>query len=169
MVLYSLENSIFNFSLLTTTIAFIIYNASTGRIFLGDFGSYMLSSFVAFKSIEIYVLYDIPVFLLASILIYPCFELSRSLLVRFMNKTSLMSPDNYHLHNYVYEYLLTFGFTRHLANSITGIGIAVSSSTPSLLLYFNNTSISWFYLFMLELIFFSSIYFLFYKKIIKIT
>ena len=169
MILYSLDSSIFNFSLLSTSIAFIIYNASTGRIFLGDFGSYFLSSFVAFKSIEIYILYDVPVFLLASILIYPCFEIIRSLLVRFLNKDSLMGPDNYHLHNYINDYLLSVGFTKHLANSITGIGIAVSSSLAPLLLFFNCAISSWIYLFVLELICLSTIYFLFYKKIIKIT
>ena len=149
IILYSFDSSVFNFSMLTTLTAFIIYNASTGRIFLGDFGSYLLSTIVAFKSLEIYLLFDVPVFFLASILIYPCFELIRSLLNRLANKNSLMSPDNYHLHNYVNSYLLRFKFSKHMANSMTGLGIAVISSVP-LILYFNDIVSTWLYFFMFE-------------------
>ena len=163
VVVYSLENSIFNFSMVTTLIAFIIYNSSTGRIFLGDFGSYMLSAIVAFKSIEIYKLFDVPVFLIASILIYPCFELARSLLIRFINKTSLMSPDNYHLHNYINDYLMELLGSKHSANSVTGLSISIATSMPALLVFFkydNNISV---YLFLIEMCLLSMIY-LFLKK-----
>jgi len=163
IILYSLDNSIFNFSLLTTLIAFIIYNASTGRIFLGDFGSYLLSAIVAFKSLEIYTLFDVPVFLLASILVYPCFELVRSLLFRLINRASLMSPDNYHLHNYINDYFLSCGCGRHIANSLTGLGIALTSILP-VLLYFNSDTDNWVYLFLIEILFFSTTYLYFTKK-----
>ena len=169
IILYSLDDSTFNFSLLTTIIAFIVYNASTGRIFLGDFGAYLLSSIVAFKSLEIYTLFDVPVFLLASILVYPCFEVIRSLLIRFVNKTSLMSPDNYHLHNYINDYLLSCGCSRHIANSLTGIGIAIISSLPPVLLFLNNITNDWVSLFLIEVLFLSVTYFLLQKKIIKIN
>ena len=54
LVAYSIDSSIFNFSVLTSLLAFIVFNVSTGRIFLGDFGAYFLSALVAYKCLEFY-------------------------------------------------------------------------------------------------------------------
>tara|TARA_B110000444_G_C18771561_1_gene562810 strand:+ start:212 stop:1291 length:1080 start_codon:yes stop_codon:yes gene_type:complete len=164
IILYSLDNSIFNFSILMSLIVFIIYNVSTGRIFLGDFGSYSLSALVAFKSLELYANHNISVFFLASILVYPSFEITRSLVVRFINKSSLMSPDNYHLHNYMYNFLLSFGFKKHITNSFTGLIIAVLTSGPPLLLFFSDIIFDWLCLFLIEISVLSIIYIYFTKK-----
>ena len=165
LILYSLDSSIFNFSIIMTLIAFIIYNVSTGRIFLGDFGAYSLSALVAFKSLQAQINHELPLFLLASILIYPCFEITRSLIVRFISKTSLTSPDNDHLHNYINNYLISLGLTKRLANSLTGIGLALITSGPPLLLFFSDTNTSddfWLHLFGMQIVYllFISLYFL---------
>ena len=78
---YSIDGSIFNFSVVITLLAFIIFNVFTGKIFLGDFGSYSLHR-LSFKSLEIYSKIDISVFFLSAILVYPCFEIARSLITR---------------------------------------------------------------------------------------
>ena len=104
LFLYSIDPSILYSSAIVSLMIFFIYNISTGNIFLGDFGAYFLSAFVAFSSLKIYSEYDISVFLIATILIYPCFEITRTLIVRFITKVSLMSPDNNHLHNYLHNY-----------------------------------------------------------------
>lgn len=167
LILYSLDSSIFNFSILMSLIAFIIYNVTTGRIFLGDFGSYSLSALVAFKSLEVYANHDLAIFLLASILIYPCFELIRSIIVRLFTRASLMSPDNHHFHNYINDYLLSFGFTRHVTNSMTGLGLALITSGPPLTLFFSDQDTSghfWLYCFVLQIISLLFIYLYCLKK-----
>ena len=165
--IYSLDSNPFNFSMVMCLLAFIIYNVSTGRIFLGDFGAYSLSALVALKSLQVYQNHEISVFLLASLLIYPCFELIRSLLVRFVSKASLMGPDNLHLHNYINNYLILFGFGKQLTNSITGLVLGIMTSGPSLLLYFtkyNNVDNIWVYLFLVQITVLSIIYTYFSKK-----
>lgn len=154
VIMYSLDGSIFNFSILMSLLAFIIFNVITGRIFLGDFGAYSLSALVAFKALEVYLNYKLSIFLLASILIYPCFELTRSLLVRLISKASLMSPDNDHLHNYFNDYLLSFGFKKHTTNSMTGLGLSLITSGPPLIIYFSNIETSdyfWVYFFLIQI------------------
>ena len=161
IVCFLIEPSIFYVSLIVSLLTFTIYNVSTGRIFLGDFGAYFLSAIVAFSSLNIFMNYDVSVFLFASILVYPCFELIRSLLVRFFNNKAIMSPDNNHLHNLVNHCLLSWGFSMHKANSMTGLGLALISSGPPLCMIYlkvQPTDNLWFYLLFFQLLYLSIIY-----------
>ena len=167
VVAYSLDNSVFNFSVTISLVAFIVFNVSTGRIFLGDFGSYSLSALVAFKSLEFYSKDEINIFFLASILIYPCFEITRSILLRSLKRTSLFNPDNNHLHNYMNQYLLTFKISRHLANSLTGVSIAILSTLLPVGMYFYGISIMsdlWIIVFSFQFFYLVLIYIFFKKK-----
>ncbi len=164
---YSIDGSIFNFSVVITLLAFIIFNVFTGKIFLGDFGSYSLSSLVAFKSLEIYSKIDISVFFLSAILVYPCFEIARSLIVRALKSRSIMTPDNFHFHNHVNTFFLSLGFSRNASNSITGLAIASMTSIFPIILYFVSIpldSIFWAIFFLFQLIALSLIYIFFEKK-----
>lgn len=168
VVAYSLDNSIFNFSVTISLIAFIVFNVSTGRIFLGDFGAYSLSALVAFKSLEFYSNNSVSVFFLASILIYPCFEIARSIVLRYIKKSSLFNPDNNHLHNLVNQYVLTFEISKHSANSITGLSIATLSTLPPVCLYFFGISITsdlWMTIFGFQFFYLTLIYIIFEKKL----
>jgi len=165
------DPTIFNLSITISLLVFSIYNIGTGRIFLGDFGAYLLSALVAFHSLRIYAKYNVSVFLFASILVYPCFEITRSLILRFFNQVAIMSPDNSHLHNYINKYFLSLGFNSHISNSMTGISVALFSAGPALLSCINNISVIsnwWLYLFLGQLFFLSGIYLIF-KKIHKIA
>ncbi len=167
IIAYSIDNTIFNFTVVTTLLAFIIFNVFTGKIFLGDFGAYFLSSLVAFKSLQFYSNNEVSVFFLGMILIYPCFELMRSLIIRSIKSSSVMSPDNNHLHNHINTFLLSFALSKHLSNSITGIGIAFSTTIIPMILFFSGVPINsdlWKILFLIELISLSLIYLLFEKK-----
>ena len=167
VVLYSIDQSILNFSIVISLLAFIIFNTSTGKIFLGDFGAYFLSSLVALKSLELYSKQDISVFFLASILIYPCFELTRSLLIRTMRSVSVLTPDNDHLHNYLHSLIVTNGFKKHISNSITGLGIALFTTIIPVILYFTGISVNselWKTLFLIKFTTLTFIYILFEKK-----
>tara|TARA_B000000475_G_C15964907_1_gene434589 strand:+ start:135 stop:1226 length:1092 start_codon:yes stop_codon:yes gene_type:complete len=168
LIAYDIDNTIFNLSILTTLITFILFNVSTGRIFLGDFGAYGLSALVALKSLEIYSVNEVNVFFLASILIYPCFEIVRSLILRIYNNASILSPDNLHLHNFINNYLIKKGFKNNVSNSGTGLGIAFISSIIPLSLYFSGTNLHselWEVIFIIQIIFLTAIYIFLQKKL----
>ena len=167
VVAYSLDNSIFNFSVIISLIAFIIFNVVTGKIFLGDFGAYAFSTLVALKSLEFYANNDLSVFFLGSILVYPCFEIIRSMIVRSLKKSSLMNPDNNHLHNLINTFLRSKGLPKHIANSLTGLGLAIITISAPLTLYFTGFSIEseyWRTVFIMQILFLSLIYIFFEKK-----
>jgi len=169
-LLYSLDPSIFYLSMIVSLLIFFIYNIGTGRIFLGDFGAYFLSAIAALSSIKVYAEHDVSVFLLASILIYPCFEISRSLITRFFGKVSLMSPDNNHLHNYVNDYFLFLGFSPHKSNSLTGLALAsLTSFVPFFLFFIGVSPIDdvWLILFICEFLLLCVIYLLLTKINLK--
>ena len=161
-----IDPSIPHLSIIVSLVIFMIFNIGTGKIFLGDFGAYFLSALVAFSSLKIYQEHDISVFFFATILIYPCFELTRSLIFRFINKASVMSADNNHLHNKVNHYFLSTGLNPHQANSMTGVFLSfVSTSLPTYLFY---TGVSlkddlWVGLFIFEFLLLCSIYLLLTK------
>ena len=168
--LYSLEPSIFYSSMIVSLFIFLIYNITTGRIFLGDFGAYFLSAVVAFSSLRIYAEYDVSVFLFASILIYPCFEITRSLIVRSFKKVSLMSPDNNHLHNYLNDYFLSLGLTANKSNSLTGLLLAILTSGLPIYLFMTGLKPiddTWLFLFIFEYLSLCIIYLLFSKINLK--
>lgn len=168
VVLYDIDSSNLNFSILISLVSFIIFNVATGRIFLGDFGAYFLSALIAFKSLQIYSNKQISVFFLASILIYPCFEITRSIMVRAIKNLSLMTPDNNHLHNHLNAILLDSGFSKHISNSMTGVGIAFCTTIVPIYLYFDGISINsdiWRILFLFQIIALSFIYIIFKKKL----
>ena len=155
LMLYSQYESYSYLALIIGLISFSLYNTLTGKIFLGDCGSYFLSSFIAFSSLKAYQELNFPIFLFASFLIYPCYEIIRTILTRFISSAPIMSPDNKHLHNYVNEFYLSCGFKINLSNSLTGISIAVITSIPSLYSFFilgNLDSNFWLKLFITEFI-----------------
>lgn len=170
LFLYSVSTSMLNLSLIIGLSSFIIYNITTGRIFLGDFGAYFLSSFVAFSSLTTYAQYDLPVFLFASLLVYPCFEIVRSIILRLVSGESIMSPDNKHLHNYIHDHILTYGLSRQIINSLTGVFIAVLSSGPAFYIFLTFPEIReefWIMLFVIEILLLSLTYLILSNKLNK--
>ena len=165
-----IDPSVLNLSVIISLLIFIIYNIGTGRVFLGDFGAYFLSGFVAFSSLNAYQIFDISVFFFATILIYPCFEITRSLIFRFLAKASIMSPDNNHLHNKLNNYLLLNGYSSHQSNSMTGVFLAFISSVLPTFLFISGVSYLndlWLGLFIFEFLVLSSIYLLLSKINLK--
>jgi UDP-GlcNAc:undecaprenyl-phosphate/decaprenyl-phosphate GlcNAc-1-phosphate transferase len=168
--LYVINPSIFHLSMIVSLLIFVIYNIGTGRIFLGDFGAYFLSTLVAFSCLEAYQKYEISVFFFAALLVYPCFEITRSLFFRFINKVSIMSPDNNHLHNKLNNYFLDNGSDTHQSNSMTGVFLAFISSALPTYLFVNDVKLSndlWFGLFVFQFVMLSSIYLLLSKINLK--
>ena len=165
-----IEPSVLNSSVIISLLIFIIYNISTGRVFLGDFGAYFLSALVAFLCLDAYQRNEISIFFFAAVLVYPCFEITRSLVFRILSRVSIMSPDNNHLHNKLNNYFLSNGLNLLQSNSMTGIFLACISSALPVYLFINGINYSdnlWFKLFVFEFLVLSSIYLLLTKINLK--
>jgi len=121
-------------ALVMALVVFLLFNLATGRIFLGDFGSYGLSSLVAFLALDLYARGDFTLWFLGAMLAYPCVEMMRVVTSRLARHESPFSAGNDHMHNYAYECLVQRGMQNITANSLTGIGIAlISAGMPAFL------------------------------------
>ncbi len=114
--------------LIIAIFSFALVNLCTGNIILGDFGAYGLSGLIVLSSFDLYDNYNISVWVFASILSYPCFEIVRAILYRFYKGQSLVKADNDHLHNKLFNCLLSVGQSNLVANSCTGVLLALISA-----------------------------------------
>ena len=116
------------FALIMALSIFVVFNVATGKIFLGDFGSYGLSAALAMTALVVYGTGQYTMWLLASILSYPCVELVRVFADRAIHRVSPMRAGNDHSHNYLYRMLRERGLGQVFANSMTGCAIAIGSA-----------------------------------------
>ena len=113
---------------------FFIVNITTGRIFLGDFGSYSVSGSVALSGLALYATGGISIWLLGSLVAYPCVELVRVTVSRVLKRQSPLQAGDDHLHNRLFTYVRSKVENQTVANSLTGCTIGfVSGVLPSTL------------------------------------
>ena len=62
---------------------------------------------------------------MASVLSYPCLEICRVIFSRSIRQASLMSSDDDHFHNLFYQFCTSKGIQHNVANSITGVFVAL--------------------------------------------
>lgn len=134
-VAYFETGSLFYFSLLISLIVFVIFNTSTGLMFLGDFGSYSLSCLMALVCLDLYSQGNISVWFLACLLGYPCVELVLIMSDRWRRGVSVIIADNSHLHNRLFDMLRKKGLSTLAANSWTGMSLAVISTAVPITCY----------------------------------
>lgn len=117
-----------SFSVSGSLIAFLIYNYSPAKIFMGDSGSLflgMLSAFFAIKFINIneastiYNIHAALAFAMA-VLIIPAFDTCSVVVTRIYNKKSPFKPDRNHIHHR----MLLLGLT-HLQTTFILAGINI--------------------------------------------
>jgi UDP-N-acetylmuramyl pentapeptide phosphotransferase/UDP-N-acetylglucosamine-1-phosphate transferase len=84
----------------------IVFNFCN-KFYLGDSGTYLLSFFVGFLLIDTYNnnLHISPFFIVL-LLWYPCFENLFSIIRKFKFNRSPMKPDNMHLHQLLFYFIL---------------------------------------------------------------
>lgn len=134
----SLGLSIMAFSLAGAIIAFLKYNFTPARIFMGDTGALLLgliSSILVIQFIEINQALEGQSALAISaapavaigFLILPLFDTARVFAIRILRGRSPFSPDRLHIHHL----LIDFGFSHMQA---TGILVTVTVSFISLVL-----------------------------------
>ncbi len=120
-IVYLEFSTLILFAALMSCAVFFLYNILTGSIFLGDFGSYGLSAFVALSLLDLFVNGDASMWFCAALVSYPCIEMIRSMYYRHSHKIAMMSADNSHLHNKLYQTFKNSGYSSLVSNSITGL------------------------------------------------
>jgi UDP-GlcNAc:undecaprenyl-phosphate/decaprenyl-phosphate GlcNAc-1-phosphate transferase len=140
-----LTYAVMAFSLGGAILAFLIYNFSPAKIFMGDTGSLLLgliNSILVIRFIHVagatensFSLHASPALGFA-ILIVPLFDTLRVFGLRILDRRSPFSPDRIHIHHY----LLDLGFS-HKKITLTCIGTTVFFVAVAYFLRDFNTSI----------------------------
>lgn len=149
---------------------FFIYNIVFSRVYLGDSGSYLIGFLISTVSLYYYNQSLISAGMLASLLSYPCLEISFTIIRRFNIKQNPLKPDNMHLHNILFLYFKKKFFinkNENYANSFTGLFILFLFSIPSLIFYINSKSLLsdiYWYIFLFQIFVYACLYFYLAKK-----
>ena len=93
------------------------------KIYLGDNGIYLITIFLGYLLIDIYIKNpNLSPYFIANLLWYPSFEIFFSIFRKFFYRKSPMSPDTHHLHQLFYSFLLRkVKFKAEILNSFTGL------------------------------------------------
>lgn len=84
---------------------FFLFNITTGKIFLGDCGAYLLGFVLASLAIQLPARnYDVSPWISLVFCSYPIIETIFTIFRRLKNKKSIHEPDNLHLHHLISEY-----------------------------------------------------------------
>lgn len=123
-----LDNNLENFFIffIFSLLVFIFFNFF-GKNFLGDSGSYGIAAFIGFFTInEIAQVNFISPYFVINLLFYPAFENFFTIVRRFFLKSKKLSPDNGHLHHFLYRYFLIMNKKlkkNYVVSSMVGIVI----------------------------------------------
>jgi UDP-N-acetylmuramyl pentapeptide phosphotransferase/UDP-N-acetylglucosamine-1-phosphate transferase len=132
---------------------FLIFNVLSGRLFLGDGGAYSLGSLMVIGSFSLVNKGLVSPGFLAVLFAYPCLELLVSLVRRSFSGQSAFLPDNDHFHNRLHYFVKLRVASPIVANSGTGLIIALMTSGVAFAgYYFNLLSVTdgrWGYVFLL--------------------
>ena len=168
-IFYLETNDYFYAIMLTSCSIFTIFNVLSGRIFIGDAGSYGLGALIALIALDLFSkgIFSAP--FLACLFMYPCVELLFTLIRRYLSGLSLFKPDMEHLHCRLFPF-----FQRHLksktfANSLTGLTITGFSSGLTFLGYLQAwlplESNNWFWLFIIQCSIYGILHYLLGSKV----
>ena len=154
-MLFYLETGALLFAALATCCGlFTMFNIISGRLFLGDTGTYGLGAALAISGLYLHSLEVFSAAFLAVLFAYPCIDFLVSLFRRSWQGRSVFSPDNDHLHNRVYYLCQQRLGSKTLANSITGCGISIVFSGIALVGYLAEwlpvTSDNWIFIFLIQ-------------------
>lgn len=134
--LFFLESGSFlHAAVMMSCFLFTIFNVISGRLFLGDMGSYGLGALAVMNAL---LFFEDNVFSLgffASLFCYPCIDFVTSICRRMLSKQPVFLPDNDHLHNRLYFYLRERTKSQTLSNSLTGLLIVFFSSGLTLIIF----------------------------------
>lgn len=139
---WMLTNEGLYFSVILGLVSFFIINVFTGRIIMGDFGSYGLSGLIVLVSFELFDQALVGIAFLALLLSYPCLEIVRIFVVRIDKGQSPFHADNQHSHNMLNHYFLSLVKSKTYANSLTGVSIASASVLPAWFIFYQGEQLN---------------------------
>ena len=134
MCVWFLTADNFYFSMSLGLLSFFLINVLTGRIIMGDFGAYGLSALIALVGFDLFDQGLVGLGFLATLLSYPCVEIIRIFVDRIGRGESPFRADNQHSHNLLNEYFSNLVKSKTLANSLTGVSIALFSVIPAVVI-----------------------------------
>ena len=133
---------------------FLIFNVISGRLFLGDAGSYGMGAGLLFSALALLADGSVSLSFVAALYFYPCFDFLVSIIRRRRAGLPITAPDNEHLHNRLHRHYRKRVQSRNLANSLTGLSIACASSGVVLIIYLADgiplVSHNWWFIFVLQ-------------------
>ncbi len=145
-VLFTLAGDFFfalsSFALFGALIAFLRFNFNPAKIFMGDTGSMLIGFILVVFSIHylqngttIYT--DNSTLLVVALLVFPCFDIFRTVLFRVLKGKSPMKPDKSHLHHL----LLKLGAGHSMASAILyAFNLSMILCTALMLYYFGSNA-----------------------------
>ena len=143
---------------------FLLFNVVTGRLFLGDAGTYGLGAALAIYGLVFFGTGVFSLGFLAALFAYPCIDFLVSILRRLLVGRSPFSPDNDHLHNRIHFYLRSKFRSQVASNSLTGLLVSGFTSGLVLLGYIYEwwpaSSNEWAYFFVFECVMYGIVFFL---------
>ena len=169
---------IYNFDsfyyLFLSLLVIYFFNFSS-KVYLGDSGSFLLSFLIGYYLINFcndnlnLIQFISPIFILL-LLWYPAFENLFSIIRKIIIKKHPSEPDNLHMHHLLFNFIKKKNnktiiynntLTGNIINLFNLIGFAVSSK-----FYYHNEYLV--YIIIFNVLFYTVVYFYFYKKLKKI-
>ncbi len=142
---------------------FALFNIISGRLFLGDAGSYGLGALSVISALHLYSSGMFSSSFLACLFAYPCIDFVVTICRRKINGRAIMQPDNDHLHNRLNYQLKKWVQSKTLANSMTGLVISVMFSGLAFFGFVYNwwqlNDHSWIYLFLFQCLLYLVLFF----------
>ena len=144
-------------SAILALLVFLVVNVATGRIFLGDFGSYTVSSALALSGLALYATGGVSLWFLGSVLAYPCIELVRVTISRLLKSQSPLRAGDDHLHNHLFKAIRLKVKHQLVGNSLTGCVIGLlTAALPAALgmtgVLATNNAVGWLVYFLLYMV-----------------
>ena len=161
--IFYIHSEIFIFYIITKLlIVFFIYNIFTGKIFLGDTGSYFIGFLLSSIGLYYFNIDEFSAGFLACLFSYPSIEILVSISRRIYMKINPLKPDNLHLHNVLNTYIYKKTSKPLFSNSLSGLIILILFCFPTLFFYYitdYTSGIYYWYLFIMIFIIYLTLYY----------
>ena len=154
---------------LTCLVVIYIFNFF-GKIYLGDGGAYLISFVIGVTLIKFSNdNYLVSPYYIVALLWYPAYENLFSIIRKKILKKTPSTPDNEHLHQFIYLYLdKSFNINKNFSNTLSGILICLYNLFYFLFIfdeYHQTETLAYSIIF--NVLFYNLLYFLLRKKLFK--
>ena len=154
---------------LTSLVVIYIFNFF-GKIYLGDGGAYLISFVIGVTLIKFSNdNYLVSPYYIVALLWYPAYENLFSIIRKKILKKTPSTPDNEHLHQFIYLYLdKLFNINKNFSNTLSGILICLYNLFYFLFIFdeYNQTE-TLAYSIIFNVLFYNLLYFLLRKKLFR--